>query len=135
MKISTDGKTYPDHLAVLNGLFGKSLGQHSMAVSPLRDAVAWFPHVSEDDRESPNGYINRISNDGKEILEFWPNKKVGERELAGKLCDRVVFAHFLGRPREYEFLGVFKFDSAEKDHIRFVRTKTEINTDDYWPID
>ncbi len=135
MKISIDGKTYPDHLAVLNGLFGKDLGQHAVAVSPLRDAAAWFPHISGDDSEAPNGYINRISDDGKEILEFWPNKEAGERELAGKLCDRVVFAHFLNRPRGYEFLGVFKVGSVEKDHIRFVRTKTEIDTADYWPVD
>lgn len=133
MKISIDGKKYPNHLAVLNGLFGKNLGRHSMAVSPLRDAIVWFPHLSEDDREAPNGWINRISGDGKEILEFWPNDEIGEKQKKGKHCDRVVFAHFIGTSRGYEFLGVFKFSSIGKGHIRYVRTKTEINTEDYWP--
>ncbi len=111
--------------------FGYDLKFAMKGAYRLNDSViVWFPNLVKSELdEFPTEFGNVF--DGKTLVEIAPNDRKLQKVLKGSSLLRIAFARYRGE--EYKFLGVFKYDHADRARRQVVykRIAAEIKTDDY----
>lgn len=123
------GRTYKNHLEVLNGIFNLGYLAHMRGGARLLDGtIVWFPKfVSEGARESVRigDWTNELSKDGKVMVEigFICRKDLKYHVINSR---RIVFGMDVGKSETtYRFLGIFKL--AKEEGQRYVYELTNEN--------
>lgn len=114
-------KHYKNHLEILNGIFHMGYRGHMRGIARLPDGNSvWFPKYTISDNvkvNETNNWVNVMSNDGVEIMEFWPSRmKIEKDRPTGEL--RYAFGMNVGlREEYYKFLGVFRLKDGVANRI------------------
>ena len=128
------GRTYKNHLEVLNGIFNLGYLAHMRGGARLLNGtIVWFPKfVSEGAAKSVRigDWSNKLSKDGKVMFEIgFASGKDLKYHVINSL--RIVFGMDVGKNEtSYRFLGVFKLAKIEDQRYVYELTNEKLLVSD-----
>ena len=130
----SSGRTYATHLDVLNGIFRLGYRAHMRGGATLPDGrVVWFPkYYDSASRKQVEGHPAKWLNilDAKEgvLSEYWP--LAAEPRTTWHKGPRYVFGMDMsGSPLVYRFLGIYKYERREGNHLVYKRQDVVLRRD------
>ena len=134
----SSGKTYRTHVDVLNGIFKFSYRAHMRGGATLPDGrVVWFPKYDSTRQEplegNPKRWVNILDSKEGVLSEYWPlgDEPTGDRWNRWNTKPRYVFGMDLSStPPVYRFLGIYKYERREKNHLVYKRQDVVLRQDE-----